>query len=209
MPIIGEVEGSNDIIVGARGEKAWSWSNFGVVNAGWPKQMGANIYRTPAYGDLDQDGSAEVVFLTTEQLWVVDVSNPPSSGYRLWAMAGHDPERSGCANCPLDVVPVADDPQAVTRVSMAAPHPNPIAGQASFNFAVPVRSVAELAIFDVRGRRVALVSREELPAGHHAFEWHGRDGHGRPVASGHYLAALRVRGPGLDETLTRKITVLR
>jgi len=209
MPVIGEVEGSNDIIIGARGSKAWSWNNFGQVNAGWPKAVGNHIYQTPAYGDLDQDGSAEVVFLTLDQLLVVDVNNSPSSGYRLWGMAGHDHERSGCADCAVDVVAVEDAPAGVTRVSMAAPWPNPIAGQATFAYAVPIRARVELAVYDVRGRRVATVHRAEEPAGQHVIGWSGRDDQGRPVASGQYVAALRVQGPGVDETVSRKVTVLR
>jgi hypothetical protein len=109
----------------------------------------------------------------------------------------------------VDVTPVGDDPQRVTRVAMAAPHPNPIAGQTTFAFAVPVRARVELAVHDVRGRRVALVSREEVAAGRHTMTWNGRDRDGRPLPSGQYVARLRVDGPGLRERLARKVTVLR
>jgi flagellar hook assembly protein FlgD len=92
---------------------------------------------------------------------------------------------------------------------LAAPYPNPIAGQAVFSYAVPRRSQVELAVFDVRGRRVATVTRAEVPAGEHVIEWLGRDDAGRPVASGQYVAWLRVQGPGVDERVSRKVTVLR
>ena len=209
QPIVGNVGGSPDVMLGARGRKGWTWSNFGEVNPGWPLALGSHCYRTPATGDLDLDGNSEIVFLSTDALTVVDVRVPPDNAHSTWAMAGHDPERSGCADCPLDLVPVVDDADRVTRVSLAAPHPNPVAGAASFAFAVPVRARVELAVYDVRGHRVALITREEVSAGRHAVTWRGRDRDGRPLASGQYLARLSVQGPGLDQQLTRKLTVLR
>lgn len=209
MPVVGTIDGSPDVIVGARGQKAWTWNNFGQVNPGWPHVVDHNIYQTPAYGDLEGDGRADVVFLSTGQLLAYDVTTSPADASRIWGMAGHDAERSGCADCAPDLVPVVDDPAAVTRVSLAAPYPNPIAGQAVFGYAVPRRSQVELAVFDVRGRRVATVTRAEVPAGEHVIEWLGRDDAGRPVASGQYVAWLRVQGPGVDERVSRKVTVLR
>jgi len=209
-PIIARVEAeASDVIVGARGYRGWAWSNLANLIPGWPKTFENHVYQTPAYGDLDLDGNAEIVFLTTGQLAVVDIGISPTSAVATWGMAGHDPERSGCADCALDLVPVEEAPGGVTRVSLAAPWPNPIAGQATFSYAVPVRARVELAIYDLRGYRIATVDRAEQPAGRHAIEWHGRDDAGQPVASGQYLATLRVRGPGVDETLTRKVTVLR
>ena len=209
-PVMGRVDGSSsDVIVGARGSKGWAWSNTSALIPGWPKALENHVYQTPAYGDLDLDGNAEIVFLTLDQLVVVDVGNTTSEPSRTWAMAGHDPERTGCANCPEHVVAVENAPTGVTRVSMAAPWPNPIAGQATFAYAVPVRARVELVIYDVRGRRVATVHRAEETAGQHVITWSGRDGDGRPVASGQYVAALKVTGPGVDETISRKVTVLR
>ena len=209
QPIVGVISSSPDIIVGARGRRLWSWNNFGEVNDGWPKAIDHHVYQTAAYGDIDQDGRAEVVFLSTDELIVVDVNVTPGPSSWTWAMAGHDAERSGCFLCQLDIVPVVDDPARVTRISMAAPHPNPVAGQAQFRFAVPVTAVVELAIHDVRGRRVRLVTRQEVAAGQYSAQWLGRDDRGRTVPSGQYLAVLRVRGTGVDETVTRKITVLK
>lgn len=209
-PIIGRVDGtSSDVVVGARGRLGWAWDNLGNLIDGWPKAVADHIYQTPAYGDLDLDGRAEIVLLSTGQLLVVDVNNTLPDATRIWAMAGHDPERSGCADCAVDLVAVEEEGSGVTRVSFAAPWPNPIAGEAAFAYAVPVRARVDLAIYDVRGRRVATVQRAEQEAGRHVIAWHGRDDRGRPVASGQYVATLRVQGPGLDETVNRKVTVLR
>jgi hypothetical protein len=207
-PVIGRVEGgSPDVVVGARGQRGWAWDNFGRRIDGWPRHVDHHIYRTPAYGDLDLDGAAEVVLLSAGELLVLDVGSPPSDPAATWAMAGHDAGRSGCHDCALDVVAA---PAAGTRVHLAAPWPNPVgAGGAAFACAVPVRARVELSICDLRGRRIATVTRAEQPAGRHVLAWDGRDRRGRPVASGTYLAVLRVDGPGVRERLTRKVVVLR
>ncbi|MCP4291910.1 MAG: hypothetical protein GY780_08760 [bacterium] len=209
-PIMGTVVGSPDVIFGARGSKAWSFGNYGQLNPGWPKYLDNHCQLTPALGDLDQDGRNEIAFLTLDQLVVVDVGAAPWSAINIWAMTGHDAKRTGCSDCPEDLLsPIPEDPDVVTRISFAMPAPNPVAGQATFSFAVPVQAVIELAVYDLRGRRVALVKREEVIPGRHQITWNGRDDSGRSLASGNYIASLRVRGPGVDEQLNRKVTILR
>ncbi len=46
-------------------------------------------------------------------------------------------------------------------------------------------------------------------AGAHRLQWDGRNDAGRPVAAGVYFARLTVRGPGVDEMQTRKLTLRR
>jgi len=216
-PIIGAVEEpiSPDAVIGARGTRGWAWSNFGALIPGWPKWFDDNIYQAPAMGDLDLDGSNEIVFLTEGQLIVVDVNQVPSSASKTWAMYGHDPQRTGCSDCPEDLVTGIGDNDpgvettGITRVSFAPPSPNPISGQATFSFALPVRAQVRLEIFDVRGARVATVFRQEVAPGEHLIGWGGCDDTGRALAGGQYLARLRVRGPGVDNELVRKVTILK
>jgi hypothetical protein len=156
-----------------------------------------------------------VVFLSFSELTVLDINAVPQTAPRTWQMYGHDHQRTGCADCPEDVLTavgpdIDTDADAVTRVSFAAPYPNPIAGSAtSFSFAVPVRAQVRLEIYDLRGQRVRSVVKEELGAGSHVVSWDGRGGEGQLLASGQYFARLTVRGPGVHEQLTRKITLLR
>ncbi len=209
-PIIGMVEGASpDIIIGSRGWKGWSWNNFGDVNPGWPKFVGEHIHLTPAYGDIDQDGSAEIAFLSETQLHVVDIGTAPGYDWGTWAMSRHDPERSACADCPIDYYAAVEAPTEITRVRFAAPSPNPIVHGTAFSYAIPVRAIVDLNILDVSGRRIATVHRAEQPAGPHTMTWDGCDRSGAPVPTGHYLAVLNVRGPGLEQTLARKVTILR
>lgn len=210
-PIIGRIDGSSsDVVMGTRGSQAWGWDNFGNVIPGWPKALDENVYQAPAMGDIDQDGSTEIVFLSSWHLTVVDINQTANDVTRTWAMAGHDPQRTGCSDCPEDIVtPVGDDQDAVTRISFAMPSPNPSSGPATFRFAVPTAAVVNLEVFDVRGHRVSLVTRKEVGMGNHMVSWSGTSDRGAPLASGVYFARLRVQGPGINQEMTRKITLAR
>ena len=54
--------------------------------------------------------------------------------------------------------------------------------------AVAVEGRVHLALYDVRGRRVAVVHDGRLPAGRHEFSWSATDERGRPFPSGVYFA---------------------
>lgn len=83
--------------------------------------------------------------------------------------------------------------------------PNPTAGPAAIEYLLPVAAKARIAVFDVSGRRVALIEEPERSAGTQVARWDGRDATGRTVAPGAYL--LRIDVPG--RTLTRTIAVVR
>lgn len=81
--------------------------------------------------------------------------------------------------------------------------PNPLEGSTTVAFRLEGDSPVRIEVLDLRGRRVAVLSSEFLPAGMHERRWNGRDDHGRPVAAGVYL--LRVVTPG--GAAARKVTV--
>ena len=73
-------------------------------------------------------------------------------------------------------------------------------------FGLPQRTTVSLTIFNLEGRRVALlVDHEVLPAGFHTAVWDGRDATGRRVASGIYFYRLETD----DAVLSKKMLVLR
>lgn len=211
-PVIGILEGSSpDIIIGARDENIWSWNNFGTLLGGWPRAASDNVHQTVALGDLDLDGNTEVVILDESQMMILDVHSPMGAAWGTWAMQGHDPQRTGCWDCPEDFTSAVDDPASsgLTRVSFAMESANPASGQAQFSLSLPERAVVAVDVFDVRGHRVRTVLRAEVPAGTHLVGWDGRDGAGRAVSSGQYLMRLTARGPQTDEHMVRKVTWLR
>jgi hypothetical protein len=75
------------------------------------------------------------------------------------------------------------------------PVPNPFNATTLLRYELARRGRVELRIFDVRGRWVVdLVPGAEHEAGVHEVVWRGQDGHGISVASGIYLARLRLDG---------------
>ncbi len=213
-PIMGRVEGaSSDVVVASRDKRLHAWDNFANVIPGWPKATSlVPLNTTPAMGDIDLDGRNEIVFLSDTELSVVDVGEAPGHFTTTWPMAMHDPQRTGCSDCPEDVVTdvTGEDPSRTTRVAFAGASPNPVAGSSTtFRFDLPVRAAASLEVYDLRGHLIRRLMKAEIPAGQHAAHWDGRDGGGRQVASGQYLARLKVQGPGLTQELTRRVTVVR
>ena len=83
--------------------------------------------------------------------------------------------------------------------------PNPFNPQTEVRFTLPHSAQVNLSIYDVRGRKVTTLISSEMTAGHHAIAWDGRNGKGRPQASGVYLALLEA-GP---IRLTRRMTLVQ
>jgi len=69
-------------------------------------------------------------------------------------------------------------------------YPNPFNPSTTVRFTQPQTGAVRLSINDARGRLVRILVDESLAAGDHEIRWNGRDGSGRNVASGIYLARL-------------------
>ncbi len=211
-PAIAEIDGGDpDVILGTTGFWGFAWDVNGTALTGWPRALNAACSFSPAVTDLDQDGFREVVLMTEDDLQVFELRTSAGAAAAEWTMTGHDVRRTGCSDCPTDLVTAVGDESAATptRVSFAAPHPNPTSDNAVFRFAIPTHAVVSLDVIDVRGRRVRTVTRSEMSAGHYVLGWDGRDKAGHPVGNGVYYARLKVSGPGVAEAITRKVVVVR
>ncbi len=111
----------------------------------------------------------------------------------------------------LDVVhpsstAVGDDDRGLpARLALNANFPNPFNPKTTISFALPRAVAVELAIFDLKGRKVVTLVNEELPAGNYELPWFGHDDNDRQVASGIYFYRLSAD----EEVLTRKMTLLK
>ena len=69
--------------------------------------------------------------------------------------------------------------------------PNPFNPRTTIRVSPGVSGRVELAIFDVRGRRIATLLDADLDAGIHSVTWQAQDERGRPLPSGLYTARLQ------------------
>jgi hypothetical protein len=104
-----------------------------------------------------------------------------------------------------DDEPGADDPPEV--IAFAARSLTD--GSVRFSLDLPEPADVGMELYDVRGRRVAVIRDGYESAGRHAFTWHGRGAHGGDVSSGVYFARTRVTTVDRTEVHTGKVVMLR
>jgi hypothetical protein len=102
---------------------------------------------------------------------------------------------------PLERVPVAAEPGAAPAgYALEAVSPNPVRGQATVAFRLPEAGAVRVALYDVRGRRVAVLTEGTRTAGRHTVRLDA----GR-LAAGTYVVRLETA----EHTATRRATVVR
>lgn len=69
--------------------------------------------------------------------------------------------------------------------------PNPFNPVTTISFDLPADCRVRLCVYDIRGQLVRRLLDADLPLGSHSAIWDGKDGSGRALASGTYLARLR------------------
>ena len=84
-------------------------------------------------------------------------------------------------------------------------HPNPFNPTTSIRFVVPKRAHVNLAIANATGKVIATLLNRAVAPGPQEVEWDGRDGSGRPTASGVYFYRLKIG----DEVFTRKMMLVK
>jgi alpha-amylase len=91
-------------------------------------------------------------------------------------------------------------PPGGAGLDLAPPAPNPARGAVALRFTLPAAGRVRLAIYDVAGRRVAVLVDGSLAAGGHEAGWEGGD-----VGPGLYFARLEAAG----STVTRRVARVR
>ena len=88
---------------------------------------------------------------------------------------------------------VEDTPVAAARPRLSC-YPNPFNPQTTVRFELAAAGRARVGVYDITGRFVRGLVEDDFEAGSHESTWDGRDGQGRPVAAGTYLARLFTGG---------------
>ncbi|MCI0555237.1 MAG: T9SS type A sorting domain-containing protein, partial [Anaerolineae bacterium] len=83
-------------------------------------------------------------------------------------------------------------------------YPNPFAhniAATTIRFALPQATFTEIAVFNLLGEQVCVLTSQVLSSGTHAVRWDGRDESGRLLASGTYVYRLKAGDVQMSRTL--------
>ena len=69
-------------------------------------------------------------------------------------------------------------------------YPNPFNTTTIIRFDLPQATQVEMVIYNILGQRIISLISRQLPPGHHAITWNGRNKNGRAVASGVYFTRI-------------------
>jgi len=88
---------------------------------------------------------------------------------------------------------------------LSASRPNPFAGESRFSVSLDQAGDAEVAVFDINGRRVNRVFQGRLSSGTTELSWNGRRDDGTPAPSGIYFYRLSIQG----RVISRRLILMR
>ena len=94
---------------------------------------------------------------------------------------------------------------AAPRIQITNIYPNPFAAQTTISINLPTAASIDAAVYDVRGKRVAVLPTQSGVAGRNVVTWNGRDNNGRRVSTGTYF--VKVQSSGAE--MTRKLVIVR
>ena len=97
------------------------------------------------------------------------------------------------------------DRELPAKLALGANYPNPFNPMTTISFDLPKATHTQLRVYDLRGKLIATLADESLPAGRHQAVWTGRDNTGRQAASGMYFYRLIANG----QTLNGKMLLLK
>lgn len=124
----------------------------------------------------------------------------------------YDPSATPIADVTLGStsITVLNDPTPVLELPTLRPvvqlAPNPFNPRTRIQFDLAQGADVELAVFDPRGRRVAVLHRGPIGAGPFAADWNGLGDNGLPQPAGLYLFQLLPMGdPGWTPVVTKGI----
>ncbi|HWN82357.1 MAG TPA: FG-GAP-like repeat-containing protein, partial [Candidatus Udaeobacter sp.] len=115
----------------------------------------------------------------------------------MWAPDNAASEADLRMNTATTGVEATDAPPAAAWLQAGIP--NPFTVSTEIAYALPQAAHLELGVYDVSGRKVAILAQGSAPAGRHVVRWDGRSAAGRPLPAGIYL--VRLDFPGHQEAM--------
>lgn len=136
---------------------------------------------------VEIDGANEAVYTTTP-------TTPADDGAIFDCLVLCDGQARASDPAVLTVTGAASAPRPAAW-ALHPPYPNPFNPRTTIAFDLPVAATVRLEVFDIAGRLVDVLVRDEpFAAGRWDVVWRGRDAGGRGVAAGVYFCRLEAGG---------------
>lgn len=94
---------------------------------------------------------------------------------------------------------------APEELVLRPPYPNPLRTGTTIEYSIPTQTKTQISVYDLLGRRIAILKRKQEAPGVHQVQWDGRSANGSALASGPYFVRIRAGG----EVRTRRVTITR
>ena len=92
-------------------------------------------------------------------------------------------------------------------------YPNPFNPSTTISFAIEKAVYADVAVYDVLGRKVRSLASEQLAPGYYSTVWNGVDDHGNAVGSGVYYVRMSARSESSSDqavfSAVRKLLLMK
>ena len=116
---------------------------------------------------------------------------------------------SACVNC-LTSVDREVNNVLPTRFALNQNYPNPFNPSTTIKFSIEKTAFADIAVFDVLGRRIATLAAEELNPGFYTTTWNGTDHNGVAVSSGvYYVRMVATGGQNVNFSAVQKLLLMK
>jgi hypothetical protein len=165
-----------------------------------PSQVFSSRY-PPLVEDLDNDGLVELILVTDGLeilVWNFDASSENDRNRGRFLM---DNINSGIL--PVSHLPTGVDDAPTTlpgELCLSQNYPNPFNPITTIEFSLPRLTHVELTVFNILGRKVAVLVDGAMKTGRHRIQFDGAD-----LASGVYLYRMKTS----DQTITRKMVLMK
>jgi len=194
-------------------------------------------YRSPGYADFESAENQEAFryaemsnpsnsdFPTTDDYGMLVFFNAgeyglsPGDSLEMYVALGYGTTETNMRVAILDVddlyegwLAPADFEVGIspTSLQLGLNYPNPVLGATIFPIVVTNAADISLDIFDIVGRRVAVVHSGFLEPGNYEMPWNGRDMWDDPVRSGVYFCRLQTDCSGTrEQECSRRVVVVR
>jgi hypothetical protein len=133
------------------------------------------IYTGAIMYDLQNTGEYEIL-ISMRHI----IEGQPTIGRFLTKIYKHDSTTS-----------VNDDKILPTSLKLYQNYPNPFNPSTNIKFSLDKSEIVSIKVYNILGKEIKLLLKENLPPGEHKIQWDGKDNEGSPLPSGIYFIQMK------------------